>query len=189
MITAAMPGMLDGVQDAGREETFRRLMGQYAPALKRLARVYLAQEADREDLVQDIALAVWKAIPGFRGDASERTWLYRIAHNTAIRSATRNATRGRREGSLSDATVYPSSAPDSEEGLLTEEKRRLLFESVRELPMIDRQVVALHLEGLSYADIEGVTRLSETAIATRLSRVRGRLREQVKRKASANEPR
>jgi DNA-directed RNA polymerase specialized sigma24 family protein len=42
----------------------------------------------RDDLVQEIALAIWKAIPRFRGDSSERTWVYRIAHNVAITSAT-----------------------------------------------------------------------------------------------------
>ena len=66
-----------------RRRTFSRLMEAYGVALKRLAAAYVSDSAAREDLFQEIALAVWNGIPGFRGDASERTWLYRIAHNTA----------------------------------------------------------------------------------------------------------
>ena len=61
------------MQEAARRDVFVRLLEQYEPALRRLASGYAAQEADREDLFQEIAVGVWKAIPKFRGDASERT--------------------------------------------------------------------------------------------------------------------
>jgi RNA polymerase sigma-70 factor (ECF subfamily) len=65
-------------------ERFRGLVALYAGAIRRLAAVYVSNAADRDDFVQEILLAVWRALPGFRGDASERTWLYRIAHNVAL---------------------------------------------------------------------------------------------------------
>ena len=179
MIGGIVAETLEGVRDASRHDRFLRLITHYEPALRRLAGAYLERTSDREDLVQDIALALWKAIPAFRGDSSERTWLYRIAHNVAITSAVKTIRRGKREERISDAFEHPSSAPDTEHELLSEEKRRLLFDSIRSLPTVDRQLVVLHLEGLSYTEIERVTGLSQSAIATRLSRIRGRLRGEI----------
>ncbi len=65
--------------------------------MRRLAAVYVNDGRDREDLVQEIAVALWQAIPKFRGEASERTWLYRIAHNTAITASAKLWRRGRRK--------------------------------------------------------------------------------------------
>ena len=63
---------------------FAELLGQYEGALWRLAAGYVDQSADREDLFQEIAVALWQALPRYRGGASPRTFVYRIAHNTAI---------------------------------------------------------------------------------------------------------
>ena len=167
------------VVDTTKRETFLRLVAEYEPALRRLAGAYLEQTADREDLFQEIAVALWQAIPRFRGESSERTWLYRIAHNVAITGATRLRGRGRREEPISEPFEHISHLPTAEQGLLHREKQRLLIEAVRQLPMVDRQVILLHLEGLSYAEIETISGLSETAIATRLTRIREKLRAQI----------
>jgi RNA polymerase sigma factor (sigma-70 family) len=59
------------------------LLLRYLPALRRLGWSYARETAEQEDLLQEIALALWTALPQFRGDASKGTWLYRIANNTA----------------------------------------------------------------------------------------------------------
>src|SRR5947207_202946 len=75
---------LSRVGNADRRRTFEVLLRTYLPALRRLARAYAREAAEQEDLLQEIAMGLWTALPHFRGDASERTWLYRVAHNTAI---------------------------------------------------------------------------------------------------------
>ena len=167
--------------------SFLALMEQYEQALRRLAGAYVAQAADREDLFQEIAVAIWQAIPRFRGEASERTWLYRIAHNVAISSAARLRRKMQREESIPESFDRPSQASDEEQDLLSEEKRRLLIDSVRDLPAVDRQIVLLHLEGLSHAEIEEVTGMSETAIATRLTRIREKLKARIHRTNGGNQ--
>jgi RNA polymerase sigma factor (sigma-70 family) len=67
----------------------------------------------------------------------------------------------------------------AEDTLLLDEKRRALVEGIRELPLADKQIVTLHLEGLSAAEIEEVTGISQGAIATRLTRIRQRLTERM----------
>ena len=73
----------------------------------------------------------------------------------------------------------PSSDAGAEAALLLDERRRILVESIRELPPADRQIVTLHLEGLSAAEIEEITEISQGAVATRLTRIRQKLSERV----------
>jgi RNA polymerase sigma factor (sigma-70 family) len=162
-----------------RENFFRRVLRDYGGALQRLASCYEDNAVGREDLLQDIYLGVWQAIPRFRGDASERTWLYRIAHNTAISASLSRNRRAKRERPLPECFDPPSEAESADCRILADQERRVLLEAVRRLPLEDRQIVALHLDGLSYSEIEQVTGLSQSAIATRLSRLRKRLMENI----------
>lgn len=136
-------------QESDRSDVFLRLVQQFEPALRRLAAAYFHREADRADLFQEIALALWQAIPRFQRESSERTWLYRIAHNVAISSSARAHRRALREEFLSEEFEHPSAAASAEEGLLLGEKRRALVDSIRLLAATDRQIILLHLEGLS----------------------------------------
>jgi len=88
----------------------------------------------------------------------------------AISPSVKTYGRARREEFLSEEFEHPSAAAGAEERLLLGEKRQALVDSIRRLAAADRQIIVLHLEGLSYAEIEEVTGLSDTAIATRLSR-------------------
>jgi RNA polymerase sigma-70 factor (ECF subfamily) len=130
--------------------------------------------AARDDLFQEIAMALWTALPHFRGDSSERTWVYRIAHNTAISFAASRRRRDGREraGELEREPV----APAHQEGDAIERQQRVrLWAAVQELSITERQVIVLHLEGLSAVEIEAVTGVSAGAVATRLTRIRQKL--------------
>src|SRR5688572_3851732 len=67
-----------------REDRCVRLLHEHDRALRRLAASYERDPGRQQDLVQDIWLAVWQALPRFRGESSERTFIFRIAHNRAI---------------------------------------------------------------------------------------------------------
>lgn len=158
---------------------FCELFEAYQPALRRLVSAYVVNPADREDLLQEIAAGIWKSLPGFRAEASERTWIYRIAHNIAIRCSSQARARSAREPGLESSIDHPSGERSAEDALLLGEKQRALMDAIRELPAADRQIVTLHLEGLSAAEIEEVTGVSAGAIATRLTRIRQKLTERV----------
>ncbi len=158
-----------------RNATWLRLMEQYRGALWRLVQSYEADPGAREDLLQEIALGLWQAIPRFRGDASERTWLYRIAHNVAISAGMSRRRRSSREVELPDSAQPASTAELPDRALVRREQREAMLAAIRELPAIDRQLIVLHLEGLSGREIEEISGMSEGAIHTRLSRIRGRL--------------
>ena len=155
------------------QAAYEALLRRYSAPLQRLARAYTRSSAERDDLFQDIALALWTALPGFRGEASARTWLYRVAHNTAIRFTTKRARLCRHEQG-DDAPEAVSSA-NPERSAIDDQQRQLLWDAVRLLPLTDREIVILHLEGLSTTDIKDVTGLSAANVATRLTRIRKKL--------------
>ena len=165
---------------------FLRIYEEYGPALARLAGAYAASRQDREDLVQEIAIALWRALPAYRGDASRRTWLYRIAHNVAISASVKRRHRERREGAHDNLPEVASAAAGAEQDLLAEEMREALLAAIRALPAADRQITVLHLEGLGGAEIASVTGIHEGAVATRLTRIRQKLRQAVRAREMGN---
>ena len=66
------------------EQRFDALLFAHGPSLARLAASYARRASEHDDLFQEIAFALWRALPGFRGECSERTFVFRIAHNRGI---------------------------------------------------------------------------------------------------------
>jgi RNA polymerase sigma-70 factor, ECF subfamily len=141
-------------------------MDAYAGPIRRLCSVYAGNAMDREDLAQDIYLAIWRALPSFRGDASVRTWLYRIAHNVALTWQARDRRRQACERPLDEET---------DAGTQMDLRRLALKQALAAMTPGDRTLTLLWLEGLSAAEIEDVTGVRAATVAVRLSRIRKRL--------------
>ena len=155
------------------EHHFDRLVAANGPALMRLAASYTNTSSDRDDLLQDIAMALWQALPRFRGECSERTFLFRIAHNRAIAHLARSKSRpaGGEEIEVHDP------APDPEAELAQEQRVERLRRAIHRLPLVYRQVITLSLEGLGYGEIAEILGISESNVGVRLTRARQILRE------------
>jgi RNA polymerase sigma-70 factor (ECF subfamily) len=159
------------------EQRFDRLLAENGPALSRMAGSYTHSTSDRDDLFQEIAMAVWQALPHFRGDCSERTFLFRIAQNRALSYLARNRYRGMRKKEESeDELEMPDPRPDPEASLAREQQGERLFSAIRLLPVIYRQVVTLTLEGIEYREIAQILGISESNVGVRLNRGRRVLR-------------
>ena len=70
--------------DSEPEARFGRILQAHGPSLRRLASAYARDSSDADDLLQDICFAIWRALPGFRGECSERTFVFRIGHNRGL---------------------------------------------------------------------------------------------------------
>jgi len=173
--SAVSTGGVDS-QDVSRalEESYDRILREQGPALRRVAAIYEADPARREDLFQDVCLALWQALPRFRGDCSERTFAFRIAHNRGLSHGWR--AKGA-PAALEEAGEIPDTRRDPESELCDRDRRERLRDAVRRLPPVARQVVALSLEGLSHREIGEVLGMTENNVAVRLNRARKLLRE------------
>ena len=160
--------------DPTREQRFLTLLNANLGALGRLASSYAGSTGERDDLLQEIALAFWQALPRFRGESSERTFLFRIAHNHCIN----HIVRRRPAESLQQLELDPvdESRPiDAVVGAAQQSAQ--LLAAVRRLPLIQRQVVVLALEDMDYGEIAVVLGISETNVGVRLNRARASLRK------------
>ena len=158
---------------ADRDARLEGILDAHGAALGRLAASYARESAEREDLFQEIVLAIWKALPRFRGECSERTFIFRIAHNRGVAHLVR-----RRPPAVAAAEELDveSPEPDPEQTLSRAQQGQRLIDAVQRLPLGYRQVVTLTLEGLPYGEIADVLGITESNVGARLTRARQMLR-------------
>jgi RNA polymerase sigma-70 factor (ECF subfamily) len=156
---------------AGRltEAEFGDLLGEHAPMLGRIAASYEAERAAREDLLQDIALALWRALPQWRGEASLRSFVARIAHNRAVNHIVAQ-TRHRHEDIADEAMIDEGANPHRD--AISHERYERLQRALRRLPLGQRQAVTLALEGFSHAEIAAALDITTNNADARVSRAR-----------------
>jgi RNA polymerase sigma-70 factor (ECF subfamily) len=167
--------------------TAEAIFHQYARQIYHLARRMLANDADVEDVTQDVLLQVVRKLDTFRGAADFATWLHRVTVNAALAHRRKRAPQLAREASASakhmedngrpvSFTPLWAAGPDSQ--LVGQETRELIERAVRGLPEKYRDPFVLSdLEGLSNAEIGGLLGLSLPAVKSRLHRARLLLRE------------
>jgi RNA polymerase sigma-70 factor (ECF subfamily) len=135
-----------------------------------------AAPADRDDLVQELLLAAWQALPAFdAGRCKLSTFLYRVASNRALNWSRTQRRYGRRLAALEQCPqlVLAEGAAPAEAGRI-----EWLYALMRELPPLDRSLLMLHLDRLSYREIGEVAGLSENHVGVRLHRIKRWLAEQ-----------
>lgn len=155
-----------------RSDRFERTLGCHGDALWRLAGAYTGELQDREDLYQEILMAVWQALPRFRGDSSERTFVFRVAHNRAITFQKRSRRHTPKEPLPDLVDGSPTPADDA----ITRDEHDRLRRAVHALLPPAREVLSLALEGLSNQEIAEVLGISGGNVAVRLHRARQSLR-------------
>ena len=159
------------------ERRFERILNEHGAAISRLAYSYEAVAGIREELGQEIALAIWKALPHFRGECSERTFVFRIAHNRGLTHVGRRRPQPQSLDDLEEADEPLDPRPHADDQLAQMNQRERLGSAVQSLPVAHRQVIVLMLEGLSHAEIGEVLGITENNVAVRLTRARKVLKE------------
>ena len=167
------------MSEVGREleSRFERILAEHGPAISRLAFSYEPVGSVREELVQEIGLAVWQALPHFRGDCSERTFVFRIAHNRGLSHVWRRRPPHQPLDDLEDAHQPIDPRPHPEELAARLDERSRLMSAIQSLPVTHRQIIVLMLEGLSHAEIAEVSGITENNVGVRLSRARKALKD------------
>jgi RNA polymerase sigma factor (sigma-70 family) len=154
-----------------QHECFERWMTDHIAILYRVVNGF-AEGADRNDLMQEVMLAVWKAIPSFRGKAQATTFLYRVSHNAAL---TWQRTQRNYRKRVEHAESFPNTENGSSQPSKIDERLEELYAAIRQLPELDRSLILLSLDGLSYQEMAGIHGLSESNVGVRLNRIKQRL--------------
>jgi len=153
--------------------SLKSIIARYGGGLTRVAAAYEADKALQEDLVQDTLLAIHRALPSLRNEASLGPFVFRIAHNRGVSHVVRQraARTAARYALLPDAPLNP------EEELLADERSARLAAAIRLLPLPYRQVITLVLEDLSYEAIAETLNLTVSNVGVRLNRAKAQLKE------------
>src|SRR6185312_2421789 len=159
-----------GETDSARLERIRR---EYGPQLSRVVQSYARPGADADDLGQEVLLALWRALPGFRGECPERAFVLRIAHNRGMNHLFR------RKATDPNVPDVPDDRPGAEAQLAEHQQVERMYAAIRELPLGMRQVLTLALEELPHAEIAEVLGIKTENVAVRLTRARQALREKL----------
>ncbi|MEM0961911.1 MAG: sigma-70 family RNA polymerase sigma factor [Bacteroidota bacterium] len=156
---------------------FRQLLDAHGPALWRIAGAY-ASGPDREDLYQDILLQAWRSLPSFRGNASARTWLTRIAFNVSLGAVRRRDVR-RTVDAPTRVEAAPSRLPPPDIDAARADALDRLYAAIRQLAEADRALVVLSLEERPHVEIAETLGLSVSNVAVRLHRARRQLADRL----------
>lgn len=154
----------------GQDELYEQAAAAFGPALARLVRAYEADPDKRRDLTQEIHLALWRSFIGWREQCSLRTWVYRVAHNTA----TSHVLRQRRTNAhtLVSLEELEHVAGPSVDGSDAQRMLERLSELIQTLKPQDRQVILSYLEGMDAAAVADITGLSSGNVATKIYRIK-----------------
>jgi RNA polymerase sigma-70 factor (ECF subfamily) len=158
------------------ERRFLEVVGENRGRILRVCRVYARSVQDREDLYQEVLFQVWRALPGFEGGSHVNTWLYRVAINTAI-SFVRKGGRGKRV--VPDTERVEAAGEVRSVGGNPEVER--LLEAISRLDKVEKALVTLFLEDLSYEEIGAVLGMRAGHVGVMLHRTKKKLSVLMKR--------
>ena len=155
--------------DRTKEQLFSEVSGQHSGLITRIALSYEADPALRRELMQDIMLAIWLALPSFRGDSSLKTFVASIAQKRSISHVAKRA-REPRQVELPPDLVSAALTPDEE--AVRNDLKKQLVESIQLLPIPQREAIVLCLEGFSYSEVAETLGISVNAATLRCQRAK-----------------
>lgn len=156
------------------ESAFDTILDEHSGLVSRIVSTFEANAAARDDLRQEVILALWRAAPSWRGDCTLRTFVARVAHNVCV-SHVRQAVRQPRYADLGDTLHSDDAGP--EESASRADMTRRLTAAVAALPAGLREVAMLMLEGFSPPEIAQTLGINEGAVYTRSNRAKSALRQ------------
>jgi RNA polymerase sigma factor (sigma-70 family) len=158
--------------DNRQRDRFLDILENNIGIILKIAGAYAKTVHDREDLINDITLELWKSFASFKGESKISTWLYRVALNTSM-----NFKRKREK----DRLFFLDDLKNSESPQwLTEYQdtshSEILYQCIDELSKLNKAIIMLYLDGNSHDEISDITGISKTNVGTKI----GRIKEQLK---------
>ena len=125
-------------------------------------------KAEIDDLFQEILIRLWNGFDNYEGRSSARTWIYRVALNTAINQDKKQRRRIETVPLTVDIDPFEADNPKTEQV-------RKLHDMITQLELVDRSLVLLWLEGISYDEIGAIIGITPNNVGVRLARIKEKL--------------
>jgi RNA polymerase sigma factor (sigma-70 family) len=155
---------------------FAELIERHRGIVVKVAAMYCRNRADREDVAQEIVTQLWRAYPKYDATRTFSTWMYRIALNVAISFVRTNSVHVRHAVALDDRHDVEDSSTSEDD-----ERVRSLYAFIEQLDALNRALLLLYLDEHSYRDIAVILGITETNVATKISRLKQRFAREVAR--------
>jgi RNA polymerase sigma factor (sigma-70 family) len=161
---------------ASLDDIFIQQLNQNLGIAHKVCRIYFHEADIQQDVLQEMMYQLCRSYPGFDGRSKFSTWMYRVCLNTAL-TFRRNTNGGKNESlSLQHYEIPEQSSTNKEESIA------MLFDAIETLPPLNKAIVLLYLEDMSYDEIASITGLSKSNVSVRLVRIKNELEIQLKQK-------
>jgi RNA polymerase sigma-70 factor (ECF subfamily) len=155
-------------------ETFQHLVEEHKKILYKVCNSYCRERDSRDDLAQEIMIHLWRSFSKFDGRCRFSTWMYRIALNVAISFYRKESTRTRHV--ISGEQHLLETADETEN---QPEDIRLLYQFIEALDPLNKALILLYLDENSYREIADVLGITETNVATKISRLKNKMKQEL----------
>ena len=163
------------LKDATAQPQFAAVLERHRGLVFKVANGYGRDPEDRADLAQEIAAQLWRAWPGYDPARPLTTWMYRIALNVAISHLRGRSRHDAHHVALDESHEAIEGAADDADADRLQSLQRL----IAQLDPLNRALLLLYLDERSHREIAEILGLSETNVATRIGRLKQRLRERL----------
>jgi RNA polymerase sigma-70 factor (ECF subfamily) len=156
-------------------EAFLEILERHKKIIFKVCNSYCREPEGRKDLAQEIVIQLWKSFGKYDSRYKLSTWIYRIALNVAISFYRRE----RKHGNISSMSDHDLNiAADDHQAIETEGHLAQLHSFIDQLDELHKALMILYLDNNSYKDIAEVLGITETNVATKISRVKQKLKQQ-----------
>lgn len=152
-----------------KEKEFAQIVKEHKRRIYTVCYMFSKDADEVADLFQEILINMWKGFSSFRGDSSVSTWIWRISLNTCINTSKKS----RRSETISlNVSINPYEDID-EEALQV----RQLYDRINRLGLVDRSIILLWLENMTYEEIGAIMGISVKNVSIKLVRIKEKLKQ------------
>lgn len=153
-----------------KETDFEQIVKEHKSTIYTVCYMFSKDADEVNDLFQDVLINLWRGFDGFRGESKVDTWIWRVALNTCISDDRKKKRRGERVPLEMAANLYDDHDDDSKQ-------IRQLHARINRLGVMDRAIVLLWLENLSYDEIGAIMGITPKNVSVKLVRIKQQLIE------------
>ena len=153
-----------------QEELFARLVREHKSTIYTVCYMFSKDEEEVQDLFQETLINMWKGMSGFREESKVSTWIYRVALNTCLLQERKKKRQVAKVPLTMDVNFFEDDDANAAQV-------RMLHQRIGKLALVDRALVMMWLEGMSYDEIGAVMGISAQNVGVKLFRIKEQMKK------------